>query len=355
MSLFKRKDSPFWWVKFSCKGIRVQRSSGTADRIKAQEYHDRLKAELWEQQRLGVKPRYTWNEAVVRWLNETTYKRSQKDDKGHLRWLDPYLNGIALSEIDRTRIDKLKQSRQDTGVSAATVNRMLEVVRAILRKAAFEWEWIDRVPKVRLLKEPKRRVRFLTQDEALRLLLELPEHLARIARFSLLTGLRKSNVLNLQFSQLELSKRRLWIPADQAKGGKAIAVPLVPEAAMILADQFGRSPGCNYVFTFGGERIKEVNTKAFRAALKRAGIADFRWHDLRHTWASWHVQNGTPQHVLQELGAWESAEMVRRYAHLSVDHLTSYADAFASKVRLSEEAPRVGGYDSATAGATAHA
>ena len=69
-----------------------------------------------------------------------------------------------------------------------------------------------------------------------------------------------------------------------------------------------------------------MNTKAWHAALERARIKDFRWHDLRHTWASWHVQNGTPLHVLQELGGWETVDMVRRYAHLSAEHTAHYAE-----------------------------
>jgi integrase len=73
-----------------------------------------------------------------------------------------------------------------------------------------------------------------------------------------------------------------------------------------------------------------VNTKAWRQVLQRAKIKDFRWHDLRHTWASWHVQAGTPLHVLQELGGWESVEMVRRYAHLSSEHLASYVDRLSA-------------------------
>lgn len=73
-----------------------------------------------------------------------------------------------------------------------------------------------------------------------------------------------------------------------------------------------------------------LDTKAWRLALQRAGIAEFRWHDLRHTWASWHAQAGTPLHVLQELGGWESAEMVRKYAHLSTVHLTEYVDRVSS-------------------------
>lgn len=94
MSLFKRKNSPFWWVKVSHRGRRIQQSTGIADRSKARQYHDKLKASLWEQERLGVKPSYTWNQAVVRWLAETSHKASQHDDKSHLRWVDRHLGGV---------------------------------------------------------------------------------------------------------------------------------------------------------------------------------------------------------------------------------------------------------------------
>jgi integrase len=80
------------------------------------------------------------------------------------------------------------------------------------------------------------------------------------------------------------------------------------------------------VFSFRGEPIRQASTKAWYQALDRAGIEDFRWHDLRHTWASWHVQQGTPLFALQEMGGWESTSMVRRYAHLSAEHLAPYAD-----------------------------
>lgn len=76
----------------------------------------------------------------------------------------------------------------------------------------------------------------------------------------------------------------------------------------------------------------QVNAKAWRAALKRVGIQNFRWHDLRHTWTSWHVQAGTPLHVLHELGAWECVEMVRKYAHLSTSTFTSTWTARVAQV-----------------------
>ena len=79
------------------------------------------------------------------------------------------------------------------------------------------------------------------------------------------------------------------------------------------------------MFSYEGEPIKQVSTRAWYIALKRAGIEDFRFHDLRHTWASWHIQSGTPLFALQELGGWETEKMVRRYAHLAADHLAAYA------------------------------
>ncbi len=149
MSLFKRKDSSVWWIKITINGRIVQKSTGTPDKNQAQEYHDRLKAQLWEQTKLGAKRGYSWNEAGLRWLNETLHKASRGDDLGHLRWLDQYLNGMALDDINRDVLDKLIQAKLTTEVSNSTVNRMLALIRAILRKAALEWEWLDKVPKIR--------------------------------------------------------------------------------------------------------------------------------------------------------------------------------------------------------------
>lgn len=170
----------------------------------------------------------------------------------------------------------------------------------------------------------------------------LPAHLAEMARFSLATGLRQSNVTGLEWSQVDLTRRVAWIHHDQIKNRKALSIPLNAEAVLVLRRQTGKHPV--RVFTYRGRPVGWVNTKAWKAALRRAGIEQFRWHDLRHTWASWHVQAGTPLHVLQELGGWESVEMVRRYAHLSSEHLADYVDRL-SGLRLVEGGR---GYDLAT-------
>lgn len=323
MSLCRRGS--VWWIDLRTpSGARIRRSAGTANKALAQELHDRLKAESWRIAKLGERPRRSWNDAAVRWLKEASHKATIEMDRAHLRWLDRYLGGKPLEAIDRNTIDRLTDARLAEGVSHATVNRLLEIVRAILRRCVHQWEWMDRVPPIRMLKEPKRRIRFLRREEALRLHAALPEHLAVMMAFSLATGLRRANVTGLQWSQVDMDRRMAWVHPDQAKARKAIAVPLNEEALSILRQQQGKHP--THVFSYQGKPITQTSTKAWYAALKSAGIADFRWHDLRHTWASWHVQNGTPLPVLQELGGWESVEMVRRYAHLAAEHLAPYAD-----------------------------
>jgi integrase len=221
-------------------------------------------------------------------------------------------------------IDNITDAKLAEGVTNATVNRTLEILRAILRKCVDDWEWLERVPKVRMLKEPVRRIRFLRQDEAQRLIAALPEHLGAMASFSLATGLRAANVTGLQWSQVDLVRRVAWVHPDQAKSRRAIPVPLHTGAVLIVRQRLGTHP--THVFSYRGKPITQVSTKAWYAALETAGIEDFRWHDLRHTWASWHVQAGTPLFALQEMGGWSSAEMVRRYAHLAADHLAPYAE-----------------------------
>jgi integrase len=284
---------------------------------------------LWRIQQLGEKPKRTWKEAVVRWLKESSDKVSHTDDIAALAFADQYLGNLMLDDINRSILDSLSSAKKATGVANSTVNRLMEVIRAILNRSEKEWEWLDKAPAVRMLPEPKRRIRWLTNNKANSLLNELPEHLAEMARFSLATGLRESNVTGLEWSQIDMTRKVAWIHADQAKAGKAIGVPLNSNAIEVLQRQMGKHS--TRVFTYKSKPVIKANTSAWRKALQRAGITDFRWHDLRHTWASWHVQSGTPLHALQELGAWSDVRMVQKYAHLAPEHLSGYADNIVMK------------------------
>jgi integrase len=321
MSLYKRKDSNCYWVKFSHGGKVVQASTGTPERLKAQEFHDRLKAQFWEQSKLGVKPVRSWQETVLRFLQETSDKRTHEGDKLKLVWLDTYLGGLSLNEITVSVIDEIRQAKLK-GNSKSTVNRYLSFVRSILNRAV-SWEWLDKAPKITMFKEPQGRTRFLTIDEVQRLLKELPEHLQDMVIFTLSCGLRYSNVLKLEWSQVDLKAAHVWVAASNSKNGKALSIPLNAQALAVLQKQVGKHP--TLVFTKVGKRIARANGQVWRNAVKRAGIVDFRWHDLRHTWASWAVQNGVTVFEVQHLGGWSSSQMVERYAHLSSAHLAAAA------------------------------
>lgn len=326
MSLYRRGNT--WWVRFTSPGgRRIRCSAQTSDRQAAQEYHDKLKAELWRIEKIGEKPRRTWDEAAVKWVKERRGKATLDKDREILRWLDPYLGGRYLEEITREMLSDLGTAKASTS-SQATANRYLALVRAILRRSRDEWEWIDRVPKVRMFPTARRRIRWITREEAACLLANLPRHQRQMARFTLATGLRQRNVSLLEWSQVDLERRRAWIHPDQAKARKAIGVPLNADAMAVLREQRGEHE--RFVFTYRGKPVWQVSTRSWRIAVRRSGLGDFRWHDLRHTWASWHVQSGTPLNVLQELGGWESPEMVRRYAHLGSSHLLNHAERIVS-------------------------
>ena len=325
MPLYRRKDSPYWWVKLAVKSQKpIQQSTGTANKQLAKEYEAKLNNDLWQQTRLGLKPKHYWEEAVIRYLDETMHNKSRESDIVHFKWLDKHLAGRYLDEFNRTLIDRMTSIRKKEGVSNATVNRCMGLVSRVLHRAALDWEWLDKPVKVRKLPEPKIRIRFLKPEQATKLISELPLHLAAMTSFSLATGLRKSNVTGLLWSQIDLARKTAWVHADQAKGGKPIAVPLSDDALRVIREQRFKHP--THVFTYRSKPVHQVNGKAWHAALKRAGITDFRWHDLRHTWASWHVQNGTPLAVLKELGGWSDIKMVMKYAHLSSEHLAKYVD-----------------------------
>ena len=324
-NLYKRKDSPFWWYKLPPiygEAKPLCGSTRTADKRKARELVDKLKAQRWDLDKLNIKPAYTWEEAADRWLRETSHKRTHKDDCNKIRILHPYLGGKALRDISRDVIDHIKYDRLKTATQGG-VNRYLALIRSILRKARDEWEMVDSIPKFTLFKESPGRTRALTKQEFERLYNELPEHLAEMALFSVATGLRQGNVKNLQWRAIDWNNAHLAVDAQEHKNGRGHGVPLNTAALAVLHRQRGKHP--DFVFTYQGEPVANVGTRAWREALERANIKDFRWHDLRHTWATWQRELGTPTHELQILGGWISPQMVNRYAHVGQSSLVHAA------------------------------
>lgn len=331
MSLNKR--GAIWHFDIIHKGKRLRGSTGTADKQEAQRIHDEQKAALWQQ----AKSSRTWLDAAAEWLSDDD--RSVKD-RYRLRALK-----IDDLPLDSITTDIIIQALR--GKSPGDWNRTRALIVAILNTAKLRG-WIHDVPNVPTKKVTAARIRFLTLAEWDRLYAELPAHLKPMAALAIATGLRRANVTHLEWSQVDLSRRVAWIHPDQAKSSKPIGVPLSDDAVDALKGQIGQHD--QWVFptrqtgrdkdgrpTYGPQA--QIST-AWNAALIRAGIdvvtertadgksvqkSTFRWHDLRHTWASWHVMNGTPLEVLQKLGGWASLSMVMRYAHLAPEYLATYA------------------------------
>jgi integrase len=194
---------------------------------------------------------------VHKWTQETAHKRTHQEDFLKLEWLRQFLRSRVMAEITRDEIAAIG-ARKRVESSNATANRYLALIRAILRKACLEWEWIDRVPKVKMYPEPKRRVRWITPEQAGALLEALPEHQRDMTLFALATGLRQGNVTGLCWEQVHLKRRTAWIAADDAKGGEDIHISLGDLALEVLERQRGKHS--ERVFTYGGKPVRYVNT-----------------------------------------------------------------------------------------------
>jgi integrase len=327
MRIYPRGARGTLWIDITIDGQRIKRSAGTTDKRQAEEYAATIARDLWRSKRLGETPRVTWDTAVLAWLTEHGHLRSIEDIKLRLRWL-----------TDRRQRKAQAVGQAGKPSSNATVNRHLAELSKILHYAHGR-SWLPGVPPITKMHEPAKRVAWLTPDQAQALLAELPPHLRAMAAFSLATGLRESNVRLLCWQQVDLKRKVAWVFADQAKAGKDINIPLNPSALGVLHSQQGQHS--RWVFPVPRWEAKQhpddearqvadsptgkISNHAWRKACQRAGLPWLRFHDLRHTWASWHVQAGTPLPVLQELGGWASLAMVQRYAHLGVSHVAAWA------------------------------
>ena len=200
MALWKRAG--IYYVKITAPdGTLLRRSTGTTDRKKAEEVHDRLKAQLWDLAHLKRKPKRTWDEAALRWLKEKAHKKSLRDDVTRIRWFTKHLRGRTLDQVSRDLIDRLV-SRQLARRSDRTKDLYVALIRAIFRRAMREWEWIDQVSAFKTYgKGGNVRVRWITEEQAERLLEALLEHQRDVVVFALATGLRQGNVLGLTWAR----------------------------------------------------------------------------------------------------------------------------------------------------------
>lgn len=308
-----------YWINVQIDGKRLRKSLNTSDAKIAQEAFTRELAEFYRTRQLRELPKKTFKEACERWQKERGHKKSIKDDNDKIDYLLPKLGKVMVGDLTRDQIeDELPEH-----VTPSTRNRYRALIRAILRACEREWQWLDRTPALRVEHEPRKRVAYLTKEQAEKLIAELPERYRKVVRIALLTGMRRANVFGMRWENVNLEKGMLVVEADETKADSRLLVPLNPHAVAILESLPGPREGRVW-----GD-LTEVWGTAWKGATKRAGVAWCRFHDLRHTWASWHAMEGTDLSVLQQLGGWHTPMMVQRYAHLSPEHLSEAAKRVA--------------------------
>jgi integrase len=282
--------------------------------------HDALKNQIWREKALNEKPIMSWIDAGDDWMIFKSKKKSLKTDAHHMRLLAPFVEHLALKDIDAEVINQFIYARKNTDkVNDNTINRSLALLRSILYRARDN-KWIEDVPTFNMLDIDDARDRFLSKKEAKDLLSVLPDKHINLFKFTLATGLRESNLLHLRWNAIDFDNKTILIRKSTVKNKTTLYFPLNEDAINVLKDQLGKHN--NLVFPRpDGKIIKKAGDKAWKKALKKAEIEDFRWHDLRHTWASWHVQNGTTLLELQKLGGWKTYQCVLRYAHLTNENL----------------------------------
>lgn len=330
MSLYRRASSPNYWCRFEIDGREIRLSTGTADRRAAAEFETIARARAYRHVRLGERASYQWKAAAVRWLNETR-KRSIDKDRAILKWFAAQFDpSTTVQDITREVVEELRALKTEE-TSEATADRYMALLRAVLKKCADDWGTLDKAPRVPMYRPEQGEPRWLTPSEFARLEAQLPPHLCAAARFAVLTGLRMRAMLSLRWDHVDMDRGRAWIAGASMKGKTSHGIPLSPDAVQVLRalDRERKNVGpclpSAPVFVWNGSRIADCNTAAFQKAAARASLAQLRWHDLRHTWASWAIQSGATLQQVMQLGGWKSLAMVMRYAHLSPDHLAEAA------------------------------
>ncbi|HJR83464.1 MAG TPA: site-specific integrase [Sphingomicrobium sp.] len=327
-----RHGSPYWYVRGSVRGLRVDESTGCTRKEDAEAVRIRREAELLDRSIHGDSAARTLSQAIVSYL----------DAGGDGTHLDPILVHFGpkakVGSIGQAEIDECAAKLLPKG-SPATWNRKIYTpLSAVLHHAARK-KWCAKPVIARPKGHDKERIRWITHEEAERLIAAGASHIKPLVIFLLSTGARLSEALYLEWSDLDLTRAHVVFRPTDARGIKtdeARGVPLPPRAVAALANLEWDRKG--FVFRRPAGKIRksgrvwlpyesrdgagggQIKT-AWAGMLKRAGVSDFTPHDCRHTWATWHYMANRDVGALMTLGGWKSPSMVFRYTHINAAHL----------------------------------
>ena len=331
MGLFKRKNSPYYFMKFQLNGRCIYESTKTSNKKLAEEIYLNRRHEIIN----GIEPQIkqepqkqiTFSELADKYLEYTAGRlKSHKGLFTFYKKLNGYFGNRTLTAIKVEDVENMQSDILKQGLSNAYANRLLIHFKRALKKAA-DWEIIpdnviNKFKRVKLLKGEVKRLRYLSEEEAERLIECCePTYLLPIVITALNTGMRKSEILKLTWDKVDLKNRLILL--DKTKNGERREIPINRTLYNTLSGLI-RDIRTDYVF-YNSDTLKPFCDikKSFGRALKKAHILNFRFHDLRHTFASRLVMAGVDLTTLKELLGHKDIKMTLRYSHLAASHISN--------------------------------
>lgn len=313
MCPYRQPKSSHWWISYTdASGKRIRRSAGT-------EVYADAKA---EEQRLRAAYHVTRKKSGGIGADTVLLEYLQRDNRAHdrnkskARALMTSFAGRQVAALDRAAIHAYADRRREY-VSDGTIKRELTLLSAAIGE--YNRRHGTALPnhaRSLQLREPEGRVRWITREEADRLIAAASPEVADYITFSLYTGMRRGEVLGLEWSRIDLARRTIRLESQHTKSRRSRTIPLHNRAIAALASCRARHPEHHLVF--GG--VKDFKG-GFAGACRRACIRDFRPHDLRHTCASWLVMAGTPLYEVRDILGHASITQTERYSHLAQENL----------------------------------
>lgn len=352
----KMKYLDNWYISYQVLGKKKVESVGPQKRL-AEDALGKIRVDIREGRYFNMVPETPWNTVVEKfraWAKISVKPNTLRMYENSIKTLTPYFEDYTLDKITAPMVEMFKSERMaqsktiqkgnkriETGkaITPATVNRDLATLKRLF-SLAEDWGLVevDRIRKVKLLSEKEqKREAFLKENEMDRLLSECQHapHLHLAVLIALNTGLRKNSILTLKWSEIDFQHRRI---TKVVKGGKKLHIPLESELARVLSTyKSGQKIMSKYVIpslTKQGQPLSTLS-KSFKAALRRAGItkrvSDFRFHDLRHTFASHFIMRTGDLKALQDILGHEDIKTTMRYAHLLDEHKHRAMEQFSRK------------------------
>ncbi len=321
-----------YYVDFYADGRRKRHRVG-ANKALAETVLKKHQVEVAEGKFLDIKKKQKikFDDFAAEYLElHSKLKKSYDTDCKIIGLLKKFFGGKYLYEITSLDVEKFKSLRakavkksklkdgKEQFISPATVNRALAVLKSMFNKAIL-WDKVDRNPckSVKLFKENNQRLRFLESEEISKLLGNCCEHLKPIVIVALNTGMRKGEILGLKWRDVDIQRNTIHLL--DTKNGEKRDVPMNDIAQKTIIGVL-KHPDSQYIFcNKEGQPYGDIK-KSFLTAIGKAGIINFHFHDLRHTFASHLVMSGVDLNTVRELLGHKSLEMTLRYSHLSPDH-----------------------------------